>query len=456
MPESTFSLWRDARSARKQGRAAVEMRQRARLAEMVAFARGNAPYYRSLYAGLPDRVEDAALLPITDKKALMASFDATLTDPEVTAAKVSAFVEDRSLIGQRFLGKYLAATTSGTSGYRGMFVFDDRHLAVAKVMMLRMLAEWLSFWDLLKIILGGAREAQVIATDGHYIAIGGGKQAGGWHSRTHRTFSITTPIPELVAQLNALRPAVLRGYASVVSMLASEQRLGRLCIHPVLVLPIAESLRAEEEARIEVAFGSKVRNMYGSTECGIAAYSCTEGWYHVNADWIVLEPVDADYRPTSRGKPSYTVLVTNLVNRVQPILRYDLGDSVIERPDACPCGNPLQAIRVQGRSSEALRFPTSGGAEVLVPPLAAEIDVPDVELMQIVQVTPTTLRVRLKFAAGANGDQLWQLVHAKMAGLLSRYGLGEVRIERAEEAPVQSVGGKYRAVIPMELMTAGR
>lgn len=258
MAESIFSLWRDARSARKQGRSAVEMRGRARVAEIVAFARGNAPYYRSLYAGLPDRVEDPSLLPITDKKALMTGFDATVTDPEVTAAKVSTFVEDRSLIGQRFLGKYLAATTSGTSGYRGMFVFDDRHLAVATVMMLRMFAEWLSFGEFLKIIVGGMREAQIIATGGHYIAVGGGIQ-GGWHSRTHRTFSVTTPVPELVAQLNAFRPAVLRGYASVISMLASEQQLGRLRIRPVLVVPMAENLRPEEAVRIEKAFGSKVR-----------------------------------------------------------------------------------------------------------------------------------------------------------------------------------------------------
>jgi len=56
--------------------------------------------------------------------------------------------------------------------------------------------------------------------------------------------------------------------------------------------------------RIKKAFGSKVRNMYGSTACGIAACSCAEGWYHVNADWTALGPVDADHRPTPRGEPS--------------------------------------------------------------------------------------------------------------------------------------------------------
>ena len=40
------------------------------------------------------------------------------------------------------------------------------------------------------------------------------------------------------------------------------------------------------------------------------------GALHVNADWVVLEPVDRRYRPTARRRtPSETVLVTNLANQ---------------------------------------------------------------------------------------------------------------------------------------------
>ena len=69
MSESVLWLLRDVRRARKQGIAAIEQRQRARLAELVAFARANSPYYRELYEKLPERVEDPTLLPITSKKA---------------------------------------------------------------------------------------------------------------------------------------------------------------------------------------------------------------------------------------------------------------------------------------------------------------------------------------------------------------------------------------------------
>ena len=45
------------------------------------------------------------------------------------------------------------------------------------------------------------------------------------------------------------------------------------------------------------------------------AFGCREGWLHVNADWVMLEPVDANYRPTPLGQISHTVLLTNLAKR---------------------------------------------------------------------------------------------------------------------------------------------
>ncbi|MEW6637777.1 MAG: hypothetical protein AB1425_13305, partial [Actinomycetota bacterium] len=56
--EHPLWLLRDARRARKQGPAAIERRQRARLAGMVAFACANSPYYRKLYRDLPEKIEE--------------------------------------------------------------------------------------------------------------------------------------------------------------------------------------------------------------------------------------------------------------------------------------------------------------------------------------------------------------------------------------------------------------
>ena len=137
-------VWWDALRAHRQGREAIRHRQQPRLSELVDFARKHSAYYRDLYQGLPERVEDVALLPVTDKRELMAHFDDVVTDPAVTWEAVQQFVADPARIGDRFAGRYLVATTAGTTGARGLFVLDDRYWAVTSGLMGRLAAEWLS------------------------------------------------------------------------------------------------------------------------------------------------------------------------------------------------------------------------------------------------------------------------------------------------------------------------
>ncbi len=453
MRESLLSLLWDKRKTIKHGRSAIAHRQRARLAEIVTFARTNSPYYRELYRDLPEWVEDPTLLPVTDKKRLMARFDDWVTDREVTIEKVHGFIEDPSLIGEEFLGKYLVATTSGTTGTPGIFVLDDRQFKAGRAGLRQVVGEWLTFWDFIKVLGCGMRTAALHATGGHFVSVATitrMRRSSRVAARVIRDYSVHTPIPELVAELNRFRPALLAGYATVVSLLAGEREAGRLRINPALLVVTAEGLAEQEYGRIAKAFGAKVGNVWGSTEIAGVAYSCTEGWLHVIGDWALIEPVDADYRPTPPGEQSHTVLVTNLANRVQPILRYDLGDRILARPDPCPCGNTLPAIRVQGRAGAVLKFSKEDGQQVSIPPLALEIDhVPGVELSQIVQTTPTSLRVRVRPAAEADPDRVWQAVHTELSRLLSTYKLHRITIERAEEPPKQSSGGKYRTIIPL-------
>ncbi|MDQ0772834.1 phenylacetate-CoA ligase [Streptomyces aurantiacus] len=454
MSESMSWLNRDIRRARKKGTAAIAQRQRDRLADLVAHARSASPYYRELYRGLPERVEDPALLPVTDKKQLTERFDDWATDRDVTFEKVRAFTDDPDQIGRRFLGKYLAATTSGTSGRRGMFVLDDRCMNVGSALLSRALVSWLGPLGMARAAVRGGRFAQLVATEGHYVGFAGYARTlreGSLRGRLVRAFSVHTPTSQLVDRLNDYRPAFVIGYASTIMLLAAEQEAGRLRIDPVLVQPAGETMSTSDVDRLAGAFDTMVRPVYSATECIYLSNGCAEGWYHVNDDWAVFEPVDADHRPTPPGEFSHTVLISNLANRVQPFLRYDLGDSVMLRPDPCPCGDVLPAIRVQGRTGDMLTFPTSRGDDVQLAPLALSTlfdRVPGIELFQIEQTAPSVLRVRVAVAPGAEPDRVWATAHRGLARLLADSKLDDVTVERGEEPPKQESGGKYRTVIP--------
>lgn len=454
MKENLAGLWWDARRARRLGAGAIANRQRARLAEIVAHARAASPYYGELYSGLPDRIEEPTLLPITDKTRLMARFDEWATDREVTLARAHAFTDDPAQAGGRFLGSYLLATTSGTTGTHGVFVIDDRAARVNAALTTPMALSWLGAGGVARLLARGGRIAMVVATGGHSFGAASTARLASTSpriSRAVRVFPADTPMPDLVAGLNAYQPLALVGYTSLVALLAAEQEAGRLQISPLLVEPSGETLVAADHSRISAAFGPKVLSPYGATECPFLANSCEAGWCHVNSDWVLAEPVDADYRPTPPGELSHTLLVSNLANRVQPILRYDLGDSVLLKPDACPCGSPLPAIRVQGRAADVITL-TSHGRQFGFPPLAfvALADhLPGVEQFQLMQTAPGRLRVRLRPSIGTDPDLVGQRMLAEFAALLARHGLDDIILERGPEAPQQSASGKYRTVIPL-------
>lgn len=148
----------------------------------------------AIYQGLPVWITDPGLLPVTTKAALMAHFDDWVTETAVNLEGVRSFVDDPSLVGAKFLNRYTVATTSGTTGTRGVFLLDTRSLAVAKALTFRMFSSWLTPADILGIIRGRGRIAMVIATGGHFASAaaaaalqrGPDRHSGGCSRSRHR------------------------------------------------------------------------------------------------------------------------------------------------------------------------------------------------------------------------------------------------------------------------------
>jgi phenylacetate-CoA ligase len=449
--------------AKRGGPPALARRRDTRLAGLVAHARTSSPYYRALYHGLPAGNLPLGDLPPVDKPQLMAHFDDWVTDPGVTRADLEAFVADPALIGSRYRGRYLACTSSGTTGHPGLFVHDPAAVACYRAQGLRAAGAaldaardaGLGAGRLLAVARRGVRTAVVVGTGGHFAGVvwlESERRRSRGRRRALRLFSVQQPLDRLVQGLNGFNPALLVGYASALELLAGEQDAGRLHIRPVVVASTGEPLG--DRAHLAAALGCEVRNVYATSEFSPLALECSRGWLHANSDWVILEPVEADYRPTPAGQPSHTVLLTNLANRVQPLIRYDLGDSVIAKPGPCECGNPLPAIRVAGRHDDVLHVDDARGATVSVLPLAitAPIDhAPGVHRCQLVQSGPAVLRVRLALEPDADADAVWQDLAAKLGGFLAGQGLANVRLVRAEEPPEQGGrSGKFHQVIALK------
>lgn len=346
--------------------------QRIRLQHLLAAARKRSPWWRARLNGLPD---DAPLhaLPITQRSDLMAHFDDWVGDGALNLAQLHAYLADPRNIAEPYLGRYMVWESSGSGGAPGVFVQDAAAMAVYDALEaqrrspLRPLARWC---DPLYL---SERMAFVGATNGHfasYVSVQRLRQLNPWLAARLQSFSILQPLPELLAQLNQFAPTMLATYPSVAALLADQAEAGQLQFRPREIWTGGETLSASVRRRIEDSLGCVVRNSYGASEFLSIAWECEHGALHVNADWVLLEPVDAAGQPVPPGQASAAVLLTNLANTVQPLIRYAMDDAITLCAHGCACGSSLPVIELAGRQDAVLHVRGAHNRRVALLPLA--------------------------------------------------------------------------------------
>lgn len=385
----------------------------------------------------------------------MNHFDDWVTDPLVTKEQVEAFIADPALIRHDYLDRYVVCTTSGSTGTPAILLHDQRALTIYNVLgYVRSLpVVLLSLRHLGALLRGRGRIAAIFVTGGHFLGntmMARRLRTMPWRARTQRIFSALTPLPILVQELNSFQPVIVGGYPSALEVLAKEQQAGRLHIHPVQISAAGETLTDATRQRITTAFGGAVSNYYGSSEAVGLTFECKQHHLHVNSDWYILELVDEDNQPVPPDQLSHAVLVTNLANRVQPIIRYKMGDRVAISPHSCPCGSPFPVIHVIGRTDDILTFPAPEGGEVQILPLSivtiAE-KTPGMVSCQLIQTEPLKLMVRLSVQKTEEELEVWKALQARLGTYLAEQGITNVIIEKAPEPPqLHPKSGKFRQV----------
>lgn len=334
--------------------------QREQLDGLVRHAVAHSPYYRRVLGA------DAARggvplheLPTITKSALMAHFDEIVTDDRLSRGAAAAHLAGSG----RLPGGHRVFATAGTTGERGIFVYSGAEFGVWVAAHLRMMATMGLVPGMRAVAIGAP--SPVHLSQQMFAAVTGGRQddAPG--------LSVTTPIPELVAHLSADPPKAISTYASIAALLAEEQLAGRLRIAPAIVATGAEVLTEDMRRRVRDAWGIEPQQAYLATEAPSLASTCPEqAGLHLWEDLVLVEVVDAAGRPVAPGVAGRKVLITNLVNRVQPLIRYELSDSVTVAPGPNPTGRPFRRLStVEGRSADIVTLPARGGGTIPVHPV---------------------------------------------------------------------------------------
>ncbi|MGZ6778291.1 MAG: phenylacetate--CoA ligase family protein [Mycobacterium sp.] len=423
--------------------ARIARAQRDSLRVLLRHAAEHSPFHRKRLAGLDiDRIDpaDLAALPVMTKAQMMDDLDDVFTDRRLDRRTVESALSATRTEPVPILDDYVALASGGCSGRRGIFVFDRAAMAAFIASTARQPGPT-------DPILGAssAQPAMAIVASPSTVHATGMLTAllsGGDTPVQPVAVSATQPLTEIVERLNALRPAILTGYASMLVRLAAEAAAGRLRIAPAAVSSTSETLLPEMRSAIRSAFAVPVLDGFGSSE-GLVGKTCPDDDVFVfNTDLCIVELVDAENKAVARGSPSAKVLVTNLYNLVQPLIRYELTDTFVRQRDAAEHGY-LRA-RVHGRTDDVLRY-----GPVDVHPIAIRsvmVKTPEVIDYQVRQ-TRCGIDVMAVTADEADLDGLSdRLCRALVDGGLPRPDVVVRRVEALDRHPAS---GKLRRFVPL-------
>jgi phenylacetate-CoA ligase len=177
---------------------------------------------------------------------------------------------------------------------------------------------------------------------------------------TDRSFYLETlkfdqeHIEEFLKKIKKYSPPVLMGHAHSIFRLAEYVRDNNVDnISFKGVITTAMVMNDSERSTIETVFHSPVFNRYGCEELSIIASECeAHDGMHIFAEGLYVEVIKQE-----KNQPGKLV-ITDLVNRAMPMIRYEIGDYAVMAEGDCSCGRGLPRLReVSGRIADFLYTP---------------------------------------------------------------------------------------------------
>ncbi|TFH28544.1 MAG: hypothetical protein E4G98_05280 [Promethearchaeota archaeon] len=302
--------------------------------KIVQYAVTNSKFYQSHY--INKNLDDVSHLPLINKQMMMENFSIFNT-VGLTKEECLEFClrnEETRDFSQKYKN-FIVGMSTGTSGNRGLEMVTKKEASMIQT----------TFISRFPIPLRGRFRLAFILrvfSPGFNVNIGKFQM---------KYISPMDTLENIIEKLNQMQPTALSAPSSMLKILAEAKHDGSLKITPNLVVSYAEVLSPDTEQYLQKIFETRILEVYKCTE-GMLAQSCKAGRLHINEDLSIIEVVDENENPVPPGTPGH-VIVTDLVKRTTPIIRYRLNDILTLDSDPCPCGSHFRVIKqIQGREDD--------------------------------------------------------------------------------------------------------
>lgn len=345
-----------------------------KLEELLKIAK-TIPYYKYKIKDNFDEIEP------TTKSDIINNLELTILPYTLYEWEIREHISnDFKLYLEKNNNKYVISTTSGTTGEVGIFIND--YTSWIKVQAI--LFNEFFYNNIPKFIFNMSAVIKIVFityTNCHCMTR---KICEPFIKTININILIIDANDNLISEkINNFKPHIMHVYPCII-----DQILYKIDIpDPISITTGTERLSLIIRRKLENKFNStRIIETYGCTECPLIGSSCNHGNIHVN-DNCILELVDKN---NNIIKDKYVIsdhiLITNLINTYQPIIRYVISDSV--QYIDCPCRSNRTAIKIHGRTDDNIYMIDKNDNIIKITPLMLEsllVTIPYQFTYQIVQ-----------------------------------------------------------------------
>ena len=248
-------------------------------------------------------------------------------------------------------------------------------------------------------------------------------------------------LPHYLDFLRSYRPANIMGYPSALQTIARYALDNDDLPAPAkAIFTTSETVTTQAREMIEAAWQCRIYDRYGAVEGCMFASQCELGRYHVSPEVGIIEILDPSGKPVPRGSIG-EVICTGLLNTLQPLIRYRIGDVARWAVDqACGCGREMPILeQIEGRVEDTCY--TADGREVLRFDTVFK-GINQIREAQVVQETLDSFTVYVVPGRGFNSRDIMRI----QENMQVHVGRVHTLVKPVERIP-RSGSGKFRAVI---------
>lgn len=164
----------------------------------------------------------------------------------------------------------------------------------------------------------------------------------------------------IMRDLIKFSPKILSGFPSSISEIARYGSQIGINIEWEIdaIFTTAEALGDTDRKLMERFFKTKVYDQYASSEGAPFIFECEKGNYHIDFQSGLIEVLDDEGNDSNSGR----MIVTSFQTHGTPLIRYDIGDSIVlSDKKECPCGNQGTIVdKILGRSNDYILSKSTG------------------------------------------------------------------------------------------------